>query len=142
MNVKISPRSILIFFLSLFLIAMIGWLGFERIGLYFAIYSPLPKEWSAVHMMNGDVYYGHISGIGSGVIRLRDAYFLDKVHKDNDQSGLEAGSASNSFSVGAAVEQNQRYILVQQPKEVFLNRQAVLFWQDVSPSEEVSRFLK
>ncbi len=98
------------------------WFGFEKIALYIKINSPLPKYWQSVHLDNGDIYYGKISGIFGKTLNLSSPYFLEKVNKANDAQESKESATSSTFKFsGAPKISEQKYILVQHEKNMLIN---------------------
>lgn len=119
------------------------WFSFEKIALYVKINSPLPKHWQSVHLNNGDIYYGKVSGTFGKTLNLSSPYFLEKVNKvDGAQESKESATSSTFKFSGTPKISEQKYILVQHEKNMLINRQNILFIQEVSEDEEVFKHLR
>ncbi len=142
-----SIKSVLISFLILVGVAGIIWFGIQPVSLFFKLYSPLSDSWRAVHLTNGDVFYGHFNGNVSGILRLADVYYLDVYNKTNAAANPSANiyddSASKNFSLGSNIAPTaQKYILWKKGKEIYINRTNISYWEEVSPEDEVAQYLK
>lgn len=100
------------------------------------------SAWYAVHLNNGQVYFGHIKQLNATTIALGDTYSLEIFDQaDNTQSG-------QSFKVEA--QPQKLYDLVQRggdsllasDHQLFINRQSVLFWEKLSAGSDVVRNIK
>lgn len=138
-------KYFLIVFGGIILVTIFFWFGVERITLYFETHSPFPKNWQEVHLINGDVFYGKVAGLNGEVMKLMNAYELQKFSKAPATGGAKIYDASGSenFNLGAQVpEPQERRILVPKSQTVYLSREAILYWQDVAPADEAARLLK
>lgn len=143
-NMTISLKTLLISLGILLLLIFGTWFSLEKIILFYKLNSPVPKNWQSVHMTNGDVYYGKISGTLGSTLNLSSPYHLEKLNKSealekSDQ--LNATSSSFGFN-GSPNISEEKYILVEKQKNMLINRSQILFIQEVSSDEEVSKYLK
>lgn len=98
--------------------------------------------WYAVHLNNGQVYFGHVSYVSSNTIALKDTYSLEAYTQgDNDVS------TSTSFRIEKAP--TQIYNLARRGDDktlssdhtLFINRAAVLFWEELTADSEVVKLV-
>lgn len=140
-----STKSILIFIATLILLTVLAWFGLERGILYWETHSPLPKKWMAVHLSDGQIFYGQLAGVGRDVVKISNAYFLDQFNNVADTNPEKAveNANSQSFSVGATAEPAvPKLVLVKKERDVFLNRSAILYWEEVDPGWEAYKYLR
>lgn len=124
-----------------FLIALAVIIG----GSFFLIKGGLPSIGAgkssslyAVHLNNGQVYFGHLVRVSSDTITMSDTRYLET---------FVAGASAVSESKNFAVEQSPRqiYSLVRRGDEkslatdhvLHINRTAVLFWEKLSADSEI-----
>jgi hypothetical protein len=109
------------------------------------IESMLPWEnssWYAVHLANGQVYFGHIKKITDSTISLKDTYYLELYQQAQNQP-----ATSQDFMV----QQNSQgvYQLVERGSDknlktdhtLFINRSTVLFWEKLEKDSEIVSLL-
>lgn len=98
--------------------------------------------WYAVHLNNGQVYFGHISYVSDDTISLRDTYSLEAYTQgDNDVS------TSTNFKLEKTP--TQIYNLARRGDDktlssdhsLFINRQAVLFWEKLAGESDVVKLI-
>ncbi|MBI5078114.1 MAG: hypothetical protein HZB11_01945 [Candidatus Yonathbacteria bacterium] len=95
-------------------------------------------SWYAVHLSNGQNYFGHITELSSDKIVVSGAYYLEKY-----EMGDSTVSQSKNFSVQQMPK--QVYQLVRQGDDkntmtdntIYINRSSVLFWEKLSADSEV-----
>ncbi|MFZ2303827.1 MAG: hypothetical protein WAV98_03520 [Minisyncoccia bacterium] len=95
-------------------------------------------SWYAVHLNNGQVYFGHIARISDDTITISDTRYLET---------FEAGDSAVSESKNFAIQQapKQIYSLVRRGDEkslatdhtLHINRSAVLFWEKLSADSDI-----
>lgn len=95
-------------------------------------------SWYAVHLNNGQVYFGHIGALSADTIELADTHFLE-AYQESDANA----SQSENFAITQAPK--QVYRLVERGDEktlatnhtLFINRPSVLFWEKLTPESEI-----
>lgn len=100
--------------------------------------SDVNCAWYAVHLSNGQAYFGRISDISRDTVTLVEAYYIEK---------YETGDRTISESKNFAVEQSPKeiYRLVKRGDEkslatdhiLYINRNAVLFWEKLSADSDI-----
>lgn len=126
----------------LLVLFVLTWFGFEKILLYAKISTPIPKNWVAVHLVGGDTYYGKINGLAGKTLSLSSPYFLEKMTKAEVANGQNSATSTSFKFNGSANTAEQKYILVEKDKDMWINRANILFIQEVSQNEEVSKYLR
>lgn len=112
------------------------------IGAYFAIGFFTQKsssQWYAVHLTNGQVYFGRITSITSDTIAISDTYYLEATPNPV--------STSNSFIIQQ--ESKPTYKLTRRGDDttlssdhkLFINRSTVLFWEKLQDTSDVVRLI-
>lgn len=143
----INLRTIIIVCFILFFATAGAWFGFERVMLYARIHSPITKPWVAVHLSSGELFYGHLGGMASGIVELRNVRFLEKFTKTtgaDGTSGPEGNQNSQNFSLGAGNLQptDERYVVSGKSSSLFIPLNSLLYFEEVDPASEVYRYLR
>lgn len=97
----------------------------------------------AVHLSNGQVYFGHLSRVSTNTITMSDTRYLETY-----QAGNNAVSQSENFAVEQAPK--QIYSLVRRGDEkslatdhtLYINRASVLFWEKLSADSDIVNSIK
>lgn len=100
--------------------------------------SNVECAWYAVHLNNGQVYFGHIANISRDIITLNEVYYVEKY-----QTGDRTVSESKNFAVEQAPK--EIYQLIKRGDEkslatdhtLYVNRSAVLFWEKLSVDADI-----
>lgn len=130
-------KKIILTFLIALAVIICGSLLFLRGG-FASIVGGKSSSWYAVHLNNGQVYFGHIARISDDTITISDTRYLET---------FEAGDSAVSESKNFAIQQapKQIYSLVRRGDEkslatdhtLHINRSAVLFWEKLSSDSEI-----
>ncbi|MEK7569119.1 MAG: hypothetical protein AAB497_03330 [Patescibacteria group bacterium] len=99
--------------------------------------------WYAVHLSNGQVYFGHLSRVSPNTITMDDTRYLETY-----QAGDNSVSQSENFAVQQAPK--QIYSLVRRGDEkslatdhtLYINRASVLFWEKLSADSDIVNSIK
>jgi hypothetical protein len=139
-RIKRKARSPWVLVLLFFIVAGAVWLGAERTVLYVRMHSPLPKEWASVQLANGEILFGHLSGMGGDVVGLSDVYVLEKF----TPSSSETQSSSMEFSLsGTASGQSATQLVpVKRTSFLFINRSMVLYWKFLDADDPIVSYLR
>lgn len=88
-----------------------------------------PKQFQALFLTNGQVYFGHLSKINAGYVELTDIYYLQV------QQTVQPGQAStNNQQVSLAKLGNE---LHGPEDQMFVAHSQVLFWENLKNSGKV-----
>ncbi|MBI5400802.1 MAG: hypothetical protein HZB12_01655 [Candidatus Yonathbacteria bacterium] len=100
-------------------------------------------SWYAVHLNNGQVYFGHMSRASHDFITLNEAHYVET---------YQAADTTVSQGKNFAVQQvpKQVYRLVEQGSEktlatdhtIYINRSAILFWEKLSADADIVNSIK
>lgn len=104
--------------------------------------SQVSCPWYAVHLNNGQVYFGHIFYVSNSTISLSDTYSLEAYTQ-----GENSISTSSNFMVQKIP--TQVYNLTRRGDEktlssdhvLYINRQAVLFWEKLTSNSDVVKMI-
>lgn len=130
-------KKIIFTFLIALAVIICGSLLFLRGG-FASIVGGKSSSWYAVHLSNGQVYFGHISRITPSTITINDTRYLEAY-----QTASDAISQSENFSIQQSPK--QIFSLVRRGDEkslatdhtLYINRSAVLFWEKLSKDSDI-----
>lgn len=95
-------------------------------------------SWYAVHLNNGQVYFGHMVALSADTIALSETYFLEAY-----QEADTALSQSKNFAVTQTPKQIYRLVsrggekTLATDHTLYINRAAVLFWEKLTAESDV-----
>ncbi|HEX7368243.1 MAG TPA: hypothetical protein VF261_01135 [Candidatus Saccharimonadales bacterium] len=88
------------------------------------------NKYQAVFLTNGQVYFGHIEGMGGNYIRLGNIYYLTQ---DNASATSSSSSANSNYTLVKLGCQQ-----IHDPyDEMIINRSQVSFWENLQDSGKV-----
>lgn len=102
----------------------------------------MPKtsnQWYAVHLTNGQVYFGRITSITSDTIAISDTYYLEATPNPM--------STSNSFIIQQESKPTYKLTrrgddtMLSSDHKLFINRSTVLFWEKLQDTSDVVRLI-
>lgn len=138
-----TKRNILFFIILTLVIAVGAYTAFMRgdKGVLSGVrcqMSDVSCSWYAVHLSNGQVYFGHVSQISPDTITISDTHYLE-VYQEGDNTI----SQSKNFAVQQAPK--QIYSLIRRGDEkslatdhtLYVNRSSVLFWEKLSNDSDI-----
>ncbi len=96
------------------------------------------KEYQALFLTNGQVYFGHLSQVQGSYVRLKDIYYLQVQQTVQPKDSSAANSAANQ-SVSLAKLGNELH----GPEDVmYVSRAQVLFWENLKDGGKVAQAIK
>jgi hypothetical protein len=139
-----SKKNLIIIILILFVVNILTLIFFEQIKNTALNFFQGKKIYYAVYLNNGQIFIGQIEKIKEDELVLKDAYFLDVFKPENKNNNLEnSTSTNNHFKIQS---QNQLIYnlakwsnneLLKNDGVLFINRDAILFWEKLSSESEV-----
>jgi hypothetical protein len=117
-------------------VVVLGWFASKAFGTLTASASVKGKQYQAVFLTNGQVYFGKLSQLNSGYVKLTNIYYLQvqQTVQPKDQS-----SSSNNQQVSLAKLGGELH----GPEDVmYVNRDQVLFWENLKDSGKVVTAIK
>lgn len=122
--------AVLLIVLSL---AAIGWFTTKALGSLTADSAVKSKEYQAVFLTNGQVYFGKVSRVDSSYVKLTDIYYLQVQQTVQPK---DAAAAANNQQVSLAKLGGELH----GPEDVmFVSRQQVLFWENLKTDGKVAK---
>ncbi|MCX7778670.1 MAG: hypothetical protein N2259_00235 [Patescibacteria group bacterium] len=119
-----NKKNILLIVIVLVVLNLLFWLIFS--GRLFTLKKQIlnqTPDWYAVHLTNGQVYFGQIKSVNAETIVMKEVYFLEP---SPDQQGV--------FNL---IKRSTRDTTMLTDDIFFINRQVVLFWEKLTPEAEV-----
>ena len=102
-----------------------GWLFYQT------KLSRLEKEWQAVFLTNGQVYFGHVKKQNNNEIVVEDIYYLQVVRP------LQQGDSAPAEGQGELTLVKLGNELHKPTDKMYINRQHVLFMEDLKDDSNV-----
>lgn len=123
-------------------IVIIGLLffNFGNLITWMTLNNPFQGQWAVVQLSDGEILYGHLSGVSGSTIGLTDVYSLDKVVPIPASSTTETISSSTSLSVTGGIVAptiQPKLVPVSDAPNLYVNRTAVLYFKYVTPDDPV-----
>lgn len=100
------------------------------------------QSWYAVHLNDGQIFFGHITVLSDSTITLTDAHFLESYDEP-----LET-AVSKSFALAPVPKRSVRLVrrgdekALSSDHTLFVNRASVIYWEKLAPESEVAGLLK
>lgn len=107
--------------------------------------NPFQAQWAVVQLSDGEILYGHFSGVTATTIGLTDVYLLDKVTPE--PTSTDATSSSTGLILGATTGASSApagstvLIPVSDTPKLFINRTAVLYFKYVPADDPALPYL-
>jgi len=117
-------------------VVVLGWFATRAFSSLAAAQAVKGKEYQAIFLTNGQVYFGKFADVNSSYVKLTDIYYLQVQQsvqpKDNS-------SSSNNQQVSLAKLGGELH----GPEDVmYINRDQVLFWENLKDSGKVVTAIK
>lgn len=94
------------------------------------------KEYQALFLTNGQVYFGHLTGVNNGYVKLTDIYYLQVQQQVQPGQSTTSGQQPN---VSLAKLGNE---LHGPEDQMYVSREQVLFWENLKSSGKVTQAIK
>lgn len=100
------------------------------------------QSWYAVHLNNGQVYFGHMVGRSRDTITIADTHYLEAFEQKGDTV-----AQSQNFALQSAPKQIYQLIARGNDKTLttdhvlHINKAAVLFWEKLTEDSDVVKML-
>lgn len=89
-------------------------------------------EYQAVFLTNNQVYFGHLSGLGSSYIKLKDIYYLQVQQTVQPKDASQAAQQQISLAkLGGELHGPE--------DQMFVARDQVLFWENLKNNGKVAQ---
>jgi hypothetical protein len=113
-------------------LAVLIWFGARAYGAVTADNAVKGKQFQAVFLTNGQVYFGKFSQVNSSYVKLTDIYYLQV--QQTVQPSSSSSSSNNNQQVSLAKLGGELH----GPEDVmFISREQVLFWENLKNSGKV-----
>ena len=116
-------------------IVVLGWFADKAYGALTADGGVKGKEYQAVFLTNGQVYFGKVSRVDGSYVKLTDIYYLQV----QQQVQPKDSSSSQQPQVSLAKLGGELH----GPEDVmYISRQQVLFWENLKDDGKVTKAIK
>lgn len=93
------------------------------------------NQYQAIFLDNGQVYFGKLSSVNSGMVRLTDIFYLQVEQQiQPDQDSADGSSEDASPQISLAKLGNE---LHGPEDEMFINRDKIVFWENLKDDGQV-----
>jgi hypothetical protein len=127
--------KILAVVLAIASLAIVAWLASHAFNSLTADAAVKGKQYQAVFLTNGQVYFGKVSKVDQSYVRLTDIYYLQVQQQvqPKDQSASQTPQVSLAKLGGE----------LHGPEDVmYISRQQVLFWENLKDDGKVTKAIK
>jgi hypothetical protein len=121
--------------LALAALAIVSWLGVRAVGSLMADSAVKGKQYQAVFLTNGQVYFGKVSRVDASYVKLQDIYYLQVQQQvqPKDQNSSQQPQVSLAKLGGE----------LHGPEDVmYISRSQVLFWENLKDDGKVTKAIK
>ena len=133
-----SLNRLLVIVLILAGLAFLVAYGARGLGAVRADSSIKSKEYQALFLTNGQVYFGKLTHVDSGYVKLTDIYYL-QVQQTVQPSSGSSSSSSNNQQVSLAKLGGELH----GPEDtMYVSRQQVLFWENLKTDGKVTQAIQ
>jgi hypothetical protein len=116
-------------------LAVVGWLASRAFGALTADVGVHNKQYQAVFLTNGQVYFGKVNNVDSSYVKLTDIYYLQV----QQQVQPKDSSSSQTPQVSLAKLGGELH----GPEDVmYISRSQVLFWENLKDDGKVTKAIK
>lgn len=116
-------------------LAIIVWLGTKAVSPLLADSAVKSKEYQALFLTNGQVYFGKVSKVDSSYVKLTDIYYL-QVQQTVQPKDSSSSSSNSNQQVSLAKLGGELH----GPEDVmYVSRQQVLFWENLKNDGKVAK---
>jgi len=135
---------------AVIVVASLLFFNFNNFATWAALNNPFQGQWAVVQLLDGEILYGHLSGVSGETIGLTDVYLLDKVTPESPATAApttpSAVSSSTDLSVMGGVTPQpsaaqSTLIPVADTPQLFIDRSSVLYFKFVSAADPALPYL-
>jgi hypothetical protein len=116
-------------------VVVLGWFAAKAYGMLMADAAVKSKQYQAVFLTNGQVYFGKLTRTDSSYVKLTDIYYLQVQQQvqPKDQSQSQSPQVSLAKLGGE----------LHGPEDImYISRQQVLFWENLKDDGKVTTAIK
>jgi hypothetical protein len=116
-------------------VVVLGWFAAKAYGMLMADAAVKGKQYQAVFLTNGQVYFGKLTRTDSSYVKLTDIYYLQVQQQvqPKDQNSSQQPQVSLAKLGGE----------LHGPEDImYISRQQVLFWENLKDDGKVTKAIK
>lgn len=116
-------------------VAALGWIGTKAANSLLADSAVKGKQYQAVFLTNGQVYFGKVSKVDSSYVKLTDIYYLQVQQQVQPKDSTQQQQPQVSLAkLGGELHG---------PEDVmYISRQQVLFWENLKGDGKVAKAIQ
>lgn len=120
--------------LALTAVFVIGWFISKAVGAVTADSAVKGKQYQAVFLTNGQVYFGKVSSVDASYVKLSDIYYLQVQQTVQPKDSTAANANNQQVSLAKLGGE------LHGPEDVmYISRQQVLFWENLKGDGKVAK---
>jgi hypothetical protein len=120
---------------ALLCIAALGWFANRALAAMTADSAVKAKQYQAVFLTNGQVYFGKVSKVDGSYVKVTDIYYL-QVQQTVQPKDTSAAAAAANQQVSLAKLGGELH----GPEDImYVSRQQVLFWENLKADGKVAK---
>jgi hypothetical protein len=121
--------------LAIAALAIVGWLASRAFGSLTADAGVKNKQYQAVFLTNGQVYFGKVKNVDSSYVKVTDIYYLQVQQQVQPKDNTAAQTPQVSLAkLGGELHG---------PEDVmYVSRSQVLFWENLKDDGKVAKAIK
>ena len=129
--------KVLAVLLVLVSLAVLAWFGNRALAATTADGAVKAKQYQAVFLTNGQVYFGKVSKIDRSYVRLTDIYYLQVQQTVQPEDKTKTDSQTPQVSLAKLGGE------LHGPEDVmYISRQQVLFWENLKTDGKVAKAIQ
>ena len=113
------------------------WLGGQAFSSVMAGSAVKGKQYQALFLTNGQVYFGHLAQVNEGYVKLNDIYYLQvqqQVQPKDSKTPAEQQPAISLAKLGGELHGPE--------DQMYVSRQQVLFWENLKNDGKVAKAIQ
>jgi hypothetical protein len=134
-NGSSALSKVLAVLLVLVAVATLGWFTNKAYGAMRADAAVKGKQYQAVFLTNGQVYFGKVSKVDNSYVKLSDIYYLQVQQQVQPKDNSQAQQPQVSLAkLGGELHGPEDMM--------YISRQQVLFWENLKDDGKVTKAIK
>jgi hypothetical protein len=126
-----KPMMVVVAAVVVLLLVLGGWFAWSKMGGDAGVKG---GQYQAVFLTNGQVYFGKVSDINSGYVKVSDIYYLQVQQSVQPDDKSKTSSSNDQSQVSLAKLGSELH----GPEDtMYVSRQQVLFWENLKSDSKV-----
>ena len=114
-------------------LAVLAWLGNKALAATMSDSAVKSKQFQAVFLTNGQVYFGKVAKVDNSYVKLTDIYYLQVQQAVQPKDAKDTSAANQQVSLAKLGGE------LHGPEDImYISRQQVLFWENLKKDGKVT----